>query len=78
MKPDNEQSDLSTVTHQNGFDSIISIGMPTFNLVRHVYLACRGSWNRENFTQLVMFATVILLRKKFVRFKMHEFFTSEL
>jgi len=31
MKPDNEQSGLPTVTHQNGFSSTITIGVPTFN-----------------------------------------------
>ena len=30
MKSNNEQFDLLTVTHQNGFRSIITIGMPTF------------------------------------------------
>jgi hypothetical protein len=37
MKPDNEQSDLPTVTHQNGLGSTITFGVPTFNS-RWIYL----------------------------------------
>jgi len=29
-KSNNEQFDLPTVTHQNGFSSTIAIGVPTF------------------------------------------------
>jgi hypothetical protein len=31
MKPDNERSDLPAVTHQNGFSSTITVGVPTFH-----------------------------------------------
>jgi len=30
MKPNYEQFDLPTVTHQNGFSSTITFGVPTF------------------------------------------------
>jgi hypothetical protein len=30
MKSNNEQFDLLTVTHQNGFRSTVTIGVPTF------------------------------------------------
>ena len=38
IKSDNEQSDLPTVTHQNGFSSTMTIGVPTFNSRLHIYL----------------------------------------
>lgn len=51
MKSDNEQSDLPTVTHQNGFSSTITIGVPTFisrligvSILKpiHLYIQKRG------------------------------------
>jgi hypothetical protein len=38
MKSNNEQFDLLTVTHQNGFRSTITIGVPTFISRLHMYL----------------------------------------
>ena len=38
MKSDNEQSELPTVTHQNGFSSTMTIGVPTFNSRLYIYL----------------------------------------
>ena len=38
IKSDNEQSELPTVTHQNGFSSTMTIGVPTFNSRLYIYL----------------------------------------
>ena len=38
MKSNYEQFDLPTVTHQNGFSSTMTIGVPTFNSRLYIYL----------------------------------------
>lgn len=38
IKSDNEQSELPTVTHQNGFSSTMTIGVPTFISRLYIYL----------------------------------------
>ena len=49
MKSDNEQSDLPTVTHQNGFSSTMTIGVPTFNS-RLIHLFIHLECSRYMFT----------------------------
>ena len=50
MKSDNEQSDLPTVTHQNGFSSTMTIGVPTFNS-RLIHLFIHLECSRYMFTE---------------------------
>ena len=50
MKSDNEQSDLPTVTHQNGFSSTMTIGVPTF-ISRLIYLFIQLECSRYMFAE---------------------------
>ena len=50
MKSDNEQSDLPTVTRQNGFSSTMTIGVPTFNS-RLIHLFIHLECSRYMFTE---------------------------
>ena len=49
MKSDNEQSELPTATHQNGFSSTMTIGVPTF-ISRFIHLFIHLECSRYMFT----------------------------